>query len=443
MAGALSRQFSFRRRGVPVIGYSSTQKRVGGVLSEEEPPPRPPWLLPVVIGVGGFALGLLVATTIGSQGPSEASPTLPPAPSSTSTTTGEVEPSTSVSTTAQINEEPGLSLEELVPGFEGTLYFTNPTSSSALDRRIVAWSSERSMPFQVGLRAGFPTLDVSGSLMAFVAGQSLDTPFPGATISIVRNLDRSRPLPQDPDGYVGAAVTWFVWHASEPGLLAWIEFDLDRSVVKTAEFSNLEQLVRSTIVAEFEGVAWPVYWDDDIFIVAAQSESLELVDGQSTTGRAEVRTFNSEWDPIGTTLGEFVGRLPTGELIIADDVSRQTGSGPFLTDETLQDRRDPEWLPEGSRLRSVIATPGGGTVWVSGENQDGTPFLGRLEGPSVDRCAEMGAVAFFYTSTDGDWLVYQDVDETGKSLWFVNAVTCGSTRVDVPPGAGFLVAIGS
>ena len=417
--------------------------RVSDVNVEEEPPPRPPWLLPVVIGVGGFALGLLVATTIGSRGPSEASPTLPPAPSSTSTTAGEVELSTSVSTTAQINEEPGLSLEELVLGFEGTLYFTNPTSSSTFDRRIVAWSSERSLPFPMGLRAGFPTLDVSGSQMAFAAGQSLDTSFPGATISIVRNLDKSRPLPQDPDGYVGEAVTWFVWHASKPGLLAWIEFDLDRSVVKTADLSNSERLVQSSIVAEFEGVAWPLYWDDDLFVVAAQSESLELVDGQSVTGRTEVRTFDGEWEPLGATLGEFVGRLPTGELIITDEVLQPTSIGSFLTDESLQDHRAPTWLSEGSWLRWALARPDGDSVWVSGEHQDGTPFLGRLEQTALVECAEIGTFAFAYMSTDGDWIVYQGSDESGEGLWFVNTVTCGSTRVDLPEGIGFLVGVGS
>ncbi|MDH5373627.1 MAG: hypothetical protein OEX97_11845, partial [Acidimicrobiia bacterium] len=93
------------------------EPRISDEGMDVEPPPRPAWLLPAVVGVGGFALGLLVATTIGSTGPSEASPTLPPVPPATVVTQPGVSPEATV---VGVDEEDRPTLEELVPGFEGT-----------------------------------------------------------------------------------------------------------------------------------------------------------------------------------------------------------------------------------------------------------------------------------------------------------------------------------
>jgi hypothetical protein len=99
---------------------------------------------------------------------------------------------------------------------EGTLYFTDPESLDTNDHYLVTWSSSDSAPVATEARAGILRLDVTGSRMALPAGRTLDTVFPGNTFSIFLNLDNSRPLPPDPDGYVGsAAVRADFWAGSE------------------------------------------------------------------------------------------------------------------------------------------------------------------------------------------------------------------------------------
>lgn len=389
-----------------------------------------------MVGAGGVALGLLVASTISTTGPGDVTLTLPPAPIASSTTN----PSSS-----EI-EDISPSLEELVPGFEGTLYFIDWVSLDTNDKYLVTWSSKQSAPLPTVERPDYLVLDVTGSRMALPAGITLDTLFPGNTIAIFRNLDNARPLPSDPDGHVGSAVAGFIWHASRPGLLVWIEVDSSyRSTVKTVDLSNPNVLVESSVLAEFDYLAWPRYWDDDLFVMATLSQSLDIIDGQAVTGSFEVQTFDSDWELLGSTLGDLVGRLSTGELVIGEwsGESQQIRSSTFLMDYTLTERLSPDWLPEGGQLTSVVPTPDGSRTWLHGVNEDGRTFLGRMDGPTLVQCVDSPASEQVFRSVDGDWIVYQSIDEARESaLWFVNAVTCREFRVDLPDGVGYLAAVG-
>lgn len=406
------------------------------LAADEGPaPPRPPWLLLVMMGVGGFALGLLIATAISTTGPGDVTPTLPPAA---------VPTSTSSSTSSEI-EDVLPSLEKLVPGFEGTLYFTDPESLDTNDHYLVTWSSNGSTPVATQVRADYLQLDVTGSWMAVASGPTLGTLFPGSTMRIFRFLDNSRPFPLDPDGYVGSAVAGIVWHASRPGLLAWIEIDNSyRSTVKVANLSNPNALVQSGIEGEFDYAAWPRYWDNDLFVISTQSQSLSTIDGQPIAVQYEVQTFDSEWELLGTTPGEFVGRLPTGELVITVwDPETQQPRDTFVMDSTLAERLTPDWLPEGTRLTSVLPTADGTGVWLFGAGEDGT-FLVRLDDQIPSQCDYVVPVSeAAHGSPDGDWIVLQSVEEAEEaSLWFINAATCRTTHVDLPDGVGYLAAVG-
>ena len=416
------------------------EPRISDEGMDVEPPPRPAWLLPAVVGVGGFALGLLVATTIGSTGPSEASPTLPPVPPATVVTQPGVSPEATV---VGVDEEDRPTLEELVPGFEGTLYFADFRSSTSQER-MNTWRSELSSPLPTDLPAGFPQMDASGTRMAMVRGQSLESDFRGGVISLHWNLSKSHhPFP-DTDSFLGSGVTGLVWHATEPGQLAWIENEgEDRWVLRTGDVENSGQEVERVTVAEFEGISWPLYWDAEFFVVAIYE--IESNDGPLFPAGPIIGLFDSGGTLLVTTDSGFVGRLATGEFVLVESPT-DAGNGPvaFLADSTF------EAIEDGNLGDGAIPM---GIARSNQEEVSAMAFNTVDDGPSgvlvyseagVRECRFSSPRVGLYWSLDGEWLVTQGISSGSSSgnLSFIDPDTCAETRVLLPIETGTLAAVG-
>jgi hypothetical protein len=425
------------------------EPRIADVGADEAPSPRPPWLLPAVIGIGGFSLGLLVATTIGSTGPSEATPTLPPAPPPASSTSTTSSPNTTV---VVETEETRLSLEELVPGFEGTLYFLDPTSSSADQQSLVAWRSSSSVYEATVFPMQTMALDVTGSRMAILSGQSLDSKYRGGVMSISWNLNKSRPQVREPRDFLGSGVSGFAWHASEPGLLAWAEYEgSDRWSLKTGNLTIPTQLADPTIVAEFEDIVWPVYWDHEVIVVTTYD--LGPFEGEPPSVLTpSISSVGLDSTVLGSLKGDFVGRLPFGEFVVIER-SADASEDPivYLTDIALTERAAPEWLPEGDGLLTLVVSPDGNRTALHllrpGMGASRESVIAILDGDTYVECGTPSTVESVHWSVDGEWVVLQTSlhAETGLEfgLWFTNAETCEGFPVPlVGYESLFLVAVG-
>ncbi|MFW2338503.1 MAG: hypothetical protein ACN4GK_00495 [Acidimicrobiia bacterium] len=421
------------------------EPRIADVGADVEPRPRPPWLLPAVIGVGGFALGLLVATTIGSTGPSEATPTLPPR-QATTPTTAPAAPLSTTTTAPEVESEALPTLEELVPGFEGTLYFAN-FASSLSQERMTTWRSELSSPQEAELPAGFPQLDASGTRMAMTRGQSIDNDFMGGVISLFWNLNKShRPFP-DSDSFLGSGVAGLLWHATEPGQLAWVESDGDeRWLLKTGDVEQPGLPVEPVTIAEFSGISWPLYWDDEYFVVA----SYELDGGDEPLFPSGwlVGLFDATGTLLATTDDGFVGRLATGEFVLWDSPFGPDDSpGGYLADSSFQPVgqfgiADTFGIPQGVASSST----GDVTAVLFGSVDDGPMSILIIDETDTSECRFLPPMDSLLWSVDGDWLIAQrhprpDLTEQG-GLSFIDPETCTEVRVPLPEDVGFLSAVG-
>jgi hypothetical protein len=388
---------------------------------------------------------LLVATTIGSTGPSEATPTLPPR-QETTPTTAPVEPPATTTTLHEVESEPLSTLEELVPGFEGTLYFADSASSSSQER-MTTWRSELSSPQEAELPAGFPQLDASGTRMAMTRGQSIDNDFMGGVISLFWNLSKShRPFP-DSDSFLGSGVTGLLWHATEPGQLAWVESDGgERWLLKTGDVEQPGLPVEPVTIAEFSGISWPLYWDDEYFVVA--SYELDGGDEPLFLSGPLVGLFDATGTPLATTDDGFLGRLATGEFVLLDlPLGPEDGLGGYLADSSFQPvgqfgLADAVGIPQGV----ASSSDGAVTAVLFASVDDGPTSILVIDESGTAECRFSSPLSSVFWDIDGDWLVAQRSprpDPTEQSgLSFIDPDSCTEVRVPLPDDAGFLTAVG-
>lgn len=364
----------------------------------------------LVLAVGLF--GLLSYMTRPSPsngdppGASEAATTRPPSTTS------------AISVAVPRTSESGERLDEMIPGLDGTLVAVVGPAPSL---ELVEWPTTSASPHREALPIGAsPKLAFESAvtpLLAFVAPsptEAVSTLYVGTTRSYFA---------------AAAGVTWFAWHNTRSGRLAWIGDDRVIHVASVASPTGVEE---TATVGPLELDAELVAWDSSGFLVFSRDD---------TTGQRILRRL----DPSG----QEVARIEATEAYLAKDNhlllarwSEAVSGFEFFTAEpnldqlteldwAPSDAGQVAWSPLADRLAFIVYQRGSARLEVW--NLDGEPVHtvnlpfgvwdvewshdGRfLLMPGTDINSETHAV-LVYDQADGsldqlqfdDWVHYVDV----------------------------------
>jgi hypothetical protein len=133
--------------------------------------------------------------------------------------------------------------------------------------------------------------------------------------------------------------------------------------------------------------------------------------------------------------------------IRAADPSIPWAPASYLADVTLAGRTDPDWIPEGTSVRSIAQSPIDNRAVVHLHDvEGGQQTLLLFDDEIAGECVFVSPIEAVHWSADGEWLVMQRAsrpNSTGESgLSFVDPDTCTEVRVPLPDGTGLLAAVG-
>lgn len=327
------------------------------------------------------------------------------------------DPATTSPLSAPIRSGAGQRLDEIISGLEGTLVAVVGPAPSL---ELVEWPSTSLSPRREALPAGAsPRLAFESSLaprLAFLA----PSPSEEAFVLYVGTTRSYFPAV--------AGVTWFAWHNTQSGRLAWIGED---RAIHVGRVTSPTQVEETATVGPFEFDVELAAWDSSGFLVFSRD---------NTTGQRILRRLDSS--------GQETARIPTTEAYLAKDShlllarwSEAVSGFEFFTAGPNLDQLTPlawapstsivAWSPQADRLAFIVYQ--GGSASLEVWSRDGELFHtvnlpfgvwdvewspdGRfLLMPGTDINAETHAVLIF-DQADGsldqlpfdDWVHYVDV----------------------------------
>ncbi len=352
-------------------------------LEPEGPDTRPtrdrrggwgPWLAVAAGMVGilaGLAVGLAVSSepevpattggTLSSLPPNLAGPgfveSLPATSSTTTTTTTLPPPPTS---TTRAEPAPPPTLEQMVPGLEGTMQLAFPDALDEVWRWRIGDPFPERRPLPAGtVHAGF---DAGGSWTAALSSPS-NRLRPGGGLFLANPELEFQPFE--------AGVTMFRWHGTEPGRLGWTKIRLDGVVeLWTAEIPGPAEEMRA--VAELGRVGdgpglFLAGWGDWGFLFIGVAED---------TGSPQLVAYDQDGRPGGSLAADLVALAPDGTMVVSR--ARNPDGSPAALGLTTFELGEPVpvdwpvrfsavWADSGNRLASVEPTGLGALLHIFGD----------------------------------------------------------------------------
>ena len=203
--------------------------------------------------------------------------------------------------------------------------------------------------------------------------------------------------------------------------------------------------VEPLTIAEFSGISWPLYWDDEYFVVA--SYELEGSEEPPIPSGWLAGLFDATGTPLAITDDGFIGRLATGEFVLWDSPFGPDDSpGGYLADSSFQ--------PVGQLVADTVGIPqgvasssdGAVTAVLFGSVDDGPTSILVIDESGTTECMFSSPLSSVFWSIDGDWLVAQRSPRPGSTeqsgLSFIDPDSCTEVRVPLLDDVGFLAAVG-